>query len=1034
MGGKSDSSVQENEHTRGFVKILSFSSNSLFVMLKRFNLTTDNLTVQPKLFQPMRKSLLTGSGVFAHLRSKTTGLLAAAALLGSNPMQAQYCAAGPTTTFDTDIYNVVLNGDVTSINNATGCVAALGTLDYTAQSADVTQGGSYALIVEGNSCSGFFYGGYVRAWVDWNDDFIFDNATESLGQYNYSFGPNTDTINFTVPGAPVGPHRMRVLLSEAPISSGCATYPYGSAHDYTLYVNASACPPPAVMLGTVSSSSVPLMMSGSGSYEIEYGPVGFGQGTGTVLTGIGSPYTVFGLSANQSYDFYVRQVCAGPLFSGWTKISATTPCAAYMAPYIEDVESVASGLNGTFPGTVISNCWELASTPSGSGFVPLWETETGPGSDNNSSSTGPWYDHTLGGVSGGKYFYLETSGGTFGDSAKLTSPLIDISALTNPALGFYYHMYGADINQVRIDVYSGGMWHNGVSSIVGEQQSSGTDAWEQAVVALGAYSGVIRVRFVGFQGGSFRGDISIDDISIDEAPACPPATGISVSLDGAGNAVFSWAPNGITEIEIEYGPDGFLQGTGTIATATGNPATLAGGFSILNKYSFYVRFKCDSVNYSTWSGRIDVGGYCEGGPSNTADTDPQDVILNGESLSITNLATCPGQLGVVDFTAQTADLRQAKTYSVTVTYGSCSSSTYDGFGSVWIDWNADAVFDPSELIGATALPDSVQPLTVNYTFSVPVSAAIGSTRMRVMQHEAAPSLPLDPCASFVYGGVEDYSIEVLGCDRPIVLNAIVTKSPFCAGATGELKAAHSGGVGAKTYLWSNGAVTKFTSGPAGTYWVTVTDVRGCSATDTVTMTDPAGVQYATTLINVVRSGSNFTVTWNPFVAGPGVTHLGYRVGWRVRNSGAPFVTSPLLGTGVTSYVANLTGYCSANYEFVVYVRYNLGGGGLTSAPSCSISRGLPIGTPCKDFVDGTEEADAAGYEMAVYPNPTMDVTYLSAPRGTTFELTDLQGRVLETGVVSDAEAALDLSGYAQGVYLLKATFEGEVRVERVVRR
>jgi len=960
------------------------------------------------------------------------------AMLGSSYAQAQYCAAGPTSLADSEIYSVVLNGDNTDITytvDSTNC-AVFGVRDLTEQSADVTQGNSYSITIEGNSCSGSFYGGNVRVWVDWNDDFVFDNATESLGQFSYFGGPVTNNINFTVPAAPAGPHRMRVILNEGAVpTSGCATFQWGSAQDYTLVVTAAACPPPVVSLGTVTANSVELVMTGTGLYDIEYGPIGFIQGTGTVLTGVGSPHVVGMLASNSDYDFYVRQTCTGPVNSGWVKVSASTPCAAYTTPYFEDVESVASDLNGTFPGTVLSNCWDLASTSAGSGFVPLWRTETGPGFDNNSSSTGPWYDHTLGGAtSGGKYFYLETSGGTDGDTAYLTSPFVDISALSNPALSFFYHMYGVAINQVRVDVYAAGTWNNGVSFLTGQQQTSGTDVWQEAIVALGAYSGQIRVRFVGYQGPSFEGDISIDDISIDEAPACPPATGISVSLDGAGNAVFSWAPNGITEIEIEYGPDGFLQGTGTIAMATGNPAVLAGGFSIFDKYSFYVRFKCDSVNYSTWSPRLDAGGYCDAGPSSTIDSDPQDVILNGETLNISNLATCPGQLGVVDFTAQTADLRQAKTYSVTVTYGSCSGSTYDGYGSVWIDWNADAVFDASELIGATEVPDSVQPLTVTYTFTAPTTAQIGTTRMRVMQHEGADSLPLDPCASFTWGGVEDYSIEVLGCDKPIVLSAIVTKAPFCAGATGELKAAHSGGVGAKTYLWSNGAVTKFTSGPAGTYWVTVTDVRGCIATDTVVMNDPAGVQYATTLINVVRSGSNFTVTWNPFVAPMGVTHLGYRVGWRVRNSGAPFVTSPLLGTGVTSYVANLTGYCSANYEFVVYVRYNAGAGGQTSAPSCSLSRGLPIGTPCKDFVDGSNESEEAAFTLAIYPNPTLDVTYLSAPRGTAFELTDLQGRVLETGAVSEAEAAIDLSSYAQGVYLLKATFEGEVRVERIVRR
>ncbi len=61
----------------------------------------------------------------------------------------------------------------------------------------------------------------------------------------------------------------------------------------------------------------------------------------------------------------------------------------------------------------------------------------------------------------------------------------------------------------------------------------------------------------------------------------------------------------------------------------------------------------------------------------------------------------------------------------------------------------------------------------------------------------------------------------------------------CAGdATGAIDITVSGQA-PFTFSWNTGATTEDVSGlPAGTYWVTVTDGRGCSKTDTFTITEP----------------------------------------------------------------------------------------------------------------------------------------------------------------------------------------------------
>ncbi len=70
---------------------------------------------------------------------------------------------------------------------------------------------------------------------------------------------------------------------------------------------------------------------------------------------------------------------------------------------------------------------------------------------------------------------------------------------------------------------------------------------------------------------------------------------------------------------------------------------------------------------------------------------------------------------------------------------------------------------------------------------------------------------------------------------------ITTTGQDCSGAaTGSATAAGAGGNGGYTYVWSTGATTATISNlPAGTYAVTVTDSKNCTAINSVTLTNPA---------------------------------------------------------------------------------------------------------------------------------------------------------------------------------------------------
>jgi hypothetical protein len=127
-----------------------------------------------------------------------------------------------------------------------------------------------------------------------------------------------------------------------------------------------------------------------------------------------------------------------------------------------------------------------------------WVRKTGA---TGSSGTGPSaaYD-------GSHYMYTESSG-NYGNTANLKLECIDPSSWTSPHFVFKYHMYGATMGTLNIDVNDGTGWVN-VWTLSGDQGN----AWVEAVLDLSAYSSFasIDLRVQGITGTSFTSDMAID--------------------------------------------------------------------------------------------------------------------------------------------------------------------------------------------------------------------------------------------------------------------------------------------------------------------------------------------------------------------------------------------------------------------------------------------------------------------------------------------------------------------------------------------
>ena len=95
--------------------------------------------------------------------------------------------------------------------------------------------------------------------------------------------------------------------------------------------------------------------------------------------------------------------------------------------------------------------------------------------------------------------------------------------------------------------------------------------------------------------------------------------------------------------------------------------------------------------------------------------------------------------------------------------------------------------------------------------------------------------------------------------QPVVLATSETHTNvLCNGAsTGAINLTVTGGTSPYTYSWSNGATSEDLSAiPAGTYTVTVTDANLCTATRSVTITQPAVLSLSETHVNVLCNGAS----------------------------------------------------------------------------------------------------------------------------------------------------------------------------------
>ncbi len=177
-------------------------------------------------------------------------------------------------------------------------------------------------------------------------------------------------------------------------------------------------------------------------------------------------------------------------------------------------------------------------------------------------------------------------------------------------------------------------------------------------------------------------------------------------------------------------------------------------------------------------------------PFSSVGTAQADYIDDVQLGTIINLNS--GSISGPSYTDYTAiwstTLNVGGAYDLSVTSGGYIGDHY----AAWIDYNVDHVFGPDEKLGEftnVAIGE-----THTFTFTIPVGATLGDTRMRVrgVYHSAGDPDPTDPCFNYTYGETEDYAIAIqtgLGVADQVPNGILISRSPgemVISSTSGEL--------------------------------------------------------------------------------------------------------------------------------------------------------------------------------------------------------------------------------------------------------
>ncbi len=658
--------------------------------------------------------------------------------------------------------------------------------------------------------SGSAFPEYWMAWIDYNKDGDFTDLGEIV--INSGSGQTTPySGSFTTPGNVTGNTRMRIAMKWNTIPGSCESFPYGEVEDYIISFDGSGgggdteapSTPGNLTASNTTTNSTDLSWNASTD---NVGVTGYRVYVNGNLDGTttGLNYTVNGLSPNTTYNVTVTAIDAAGNESSPAATSVTTENSSdNQAPstpgnltasntttnstdlswnastdnvgvtgyrvYVNgNLDGTTTGLNYTVNGLSPNTTYNITVTAidaAGNESSPAatsvtTEDDVTPPVNYCSSSGNNASDEWIANVSIGSFNNSSESNGGYAD---FTSQVINLTAgqsynvsLTPDYSGTEYPEWwriwidyngDGDFTDSGELVYDSGSATSGTvnGNITIPGNASGTTRmrvsmrWNEAADPCGTFNfGEVEDYSVSFGGGG-GGDT--------QAPSTPG--NLTASNTTTNSTDLSWNAStdnvGVTGYRVYV--NGGLDGTTAGLNYTVN------GLSPNTTYNINVTAidaaNNESAPASTSVTTDDDGGgpvnYCSSSGNNASD----EWIANVSIGTFNNSSGSNGGYG--DFTSQTINLNAGQSYPITLT-PDYDGTNYPERWRIWVDFNGDGDFDD----GGEQIFDSGSAISgqVSGNINIPGNAT-GSTRMRIsMRWNAAP----DPCGTFNFGEVEDYTV------------------------------------------------------------------------------------------------------------------------------------------------------------------------------------------------------------------------------------------------------------------------------------
>jgi len=589
--------------------------------------------------------------------------------------------------------------------------------------------------------------------------------------------------------------------------------------------------------------------------------------------------------------------------------------------------------------------------------------------------------------------------------------------------------------------------------------------------------------------------ISVDHIVNDTAPTTVPdcaANAVSTPDATCGNfaTTLSW--------DAVAGVTGYIL---TVGTTTGGTDVL-NAVNIGNVVSYVLPTQLIGTPYFWTVVPVNGVGPATGCTENTYTTAATGCYCTSEPVSFdndgitnvivgtTNFPTNP--VSYFDHTATVADLTQGISNNIQISF----ATGYDYNTYVLIDFNDDFDFDDAGEVVYTGVSSADNPTTLDASFIMSATAALGEHRMRIVTADVMPTL--NPCYSGTYGVTLDFTVNILpapACIPPTALTAtnITAISAdlgwtengtatswdiewgtlgFTATGTPNIPAATNTqnlpGLSPNTaysfYVRANcGGSESNWSGPF-TFTTTCVAANVPFSQDFESATVPA-LPNCSSQQNV-GTGNLWTVENATNAYGFTGKYLRYR--WNTTNAANTwFFTQGINLTGGTAYSISYDYGATGLYPENLKVAYGSSNSAAAMTNVLADYPDLNIGTPSNEIVEFTPATTGVYYfgfnaystadqfylyvdniavdvalannsfdnsNFSYYPNPVKNILNLSYNQNISqVEVFNLLGQKMASNSFDATTAQVDMTSYTSGIYLVNVTSNNTTKTIRVIK-